>query len=82
VVVSLAGWWAKKMTILMMTASLLIIRGIKESYNPNRVEVIELWEAEKSSLSVESSCRYVATPGNVTPPSQSIDKKYEGISLK
>ena len=47
VVVNLVGWRAMKMIVLMMTASLLVIRDLEESYDPKRIEVTELYEAER-----------------------------------
>jgi hypothetical protein len=35
------------MIVLMMTASLLIIRDLEESYDPKRIEVTELYEADR-----------------------------------
>jgi hypothetical protein len=46
VVVNLVGWRALKMIVLMMTASLLVIRDLEESYDPKRIEVAELYEAD------------------------------------
>ena len=44
--VNLVGWRAMKTIVLMMTASLLVIRGLEESYDPKRIEVAELYEAD------------------------------------
>jgi hypothetical protein len=40
VAVSVAEWRAMKRTILM-TVSLLMIRGLEEGYDPKRIEVTE-----------------------------------------
>lgn len=45
-VVNLVGWRAMKMVVLMMTARLLMIQDLEESYDPKRIEVAELYEAD------------------------------------
>jgi hypothetical protein len=48
------------MIVLIMTASLPMIRDLEERYDPKRIEVTELYEAD-SSLSITSGCKCVAT---------------------